>query len=80
MMGSVGGWGVLGWSGALLMALVGVTLLLLIVRGAFPASRQGDSDAALERLRRRYADGAIDEATYEQARQALAHATIEEGA
>lgn len=77
MMGNFngwGGWGMMGWSGGIMMLLFWAAVILLavwLVRGFVPAAAPESRDTAIETLRRRYAAGEIDATEYEQTRQVL---------
>lgn len=79
MMTGMGGWG-------LVMFLIVVSLLVLAVLGGVSVYRRlrgpradsiartgGEDDPALRRLRRRFADGEIDEQEFETRLSALTH-------
>ena len=70
-VGMMSGWG---WLGMLSMSLFWIAALALTIWGltrAFTAPTARVEQDALEILKRRFADGEINQAEYEQARRAI---------
>ncbi len=74
--GGFGGWWLLGMGMMVLFWIAIILLLIWVVRSLFPHQMRSGGDQALEILRRRYAEGSINAAEYEQARARLEHTPV----